>query len=171
MRSPTTATPACSGPRASRSAAGRSGDLPLTAQPTCRWLLSSLLGERDLGALADGQTHRARHVEVARDVRAGADDAALEADVEEADPRVLHDDRVLDLRAVDLRARADRAVGPDVGVRDLDVRTDDRRAAHEAVVDLRRRVHSDRTLDLRAEDALSVLGRHELLEHLPVGVQ
>src|SRR4051812_9820383 len=60
------------------------------------------LRERDAPSLAHRQTHGPRDTEIARDLRAGPDEAPLDAGAQEPDPGALEDDRVLDLGAVDV---------------------------------------------------------------------
>ena len=86
--------------------------------------LASLV-ERELDAVADVQSHRARKREVPEDPRAAADRAGLDPAADVHDPRPVGDDRALDLGALDLGAGADRRVRADVGVRDASGGADD----------------------------------------------
>ena len=74
--------------------------------------------------LADGEPHGSRGLEAPGDPGTAPDHARLDPLPDETQLRVAQDDRVLDLRALDLDVLADRRVRPDVGAGDDRLRPD-----------------------------------------------
>ncbi len=79
-------------------------------------------------------------------------------------------DRVLDLRARDLTALADRRIRADVAVAQHGPRADDRRPAHLRALQQRPRLDHDTPVDLRV-DQLAVDARAEVVEDQPVRLE